>query len=147
MLVLLLSPVPMVRGFGVLLVVGVVLALLCALTRRVRPRSPLGERAARAGAGAAARARAARARGSRAGLARRARAARREPAHAPASRVALVRRVRRPGRVLAWASCWRRSAGAWTRRQVETDITKLVPAEPQLAAGLNTLERTHRRGR
>jgi hydrophobe/amphiphile efflux-3 (HAE3) family protein len=31
-LVLLLSPVPMVRGFGALLVLGVVLALLCALT-------------------------------------------------------------------------------------------------------------------
>ena len=32
MLVLLLSPVPMVRGFGVLLVVGVAIALLCAMT-------------------------------------------------------------------------------------------------------------------
>jgi hypothetical protein len=32
MLILLLSPVPMVRGFGVLLVVGVVIAFLCALT-------------------------------------------------------------------------------------------------------------------
>ncbi|HZL48604.1 MAG TPA: MMPL family transporter, partial [Solirubrobacteraceae bacterium] len=32
MLVLLLSPVPMVRGFGLLLVVGVVVAFLCALT-------------------------------------------------------------------------------------------------------------------
>ena len=31
-LVLLLSPVPMVRGFGVLLVLGIVIALLCALT-------------------------------------------------------------------------------------------------------------------
>jgi uncharacterized protein len=31
-LVLLLSPVPMVRGFGVLLVVGIAIALLCALT-------------------------------------------------------------------------------------------------------------------
>ncbi len=32
LLVLMLSPVPMVRGFGLLLVVGVALALLCALT-------------------------------------------------------------------------------------------------------------------
>ena len=32
MLVLLLSPVPMVRGFGLLLVVGVVIAFICALT-------------------------------------------------------------------------------------------------------------------
>ena len=31
-LVLALSPVPMVRGFGLLLVVGIVVALLCALT-------------------------------------------------------------------------------------------------------------------
>ena len=45
-LVLLLSPVPMVRGFGGLLVVGIVLALLCALTAgfaaltRFAPREP-----------------------------------------------------------------------------------------------------------
>src|SRR5207248_6599492 len=32
MLVLLLSPVPMVRGFGVLLVVGIAIALLCAFS-------------------------------------------------------------------------------------------------------------------
>src|SRR5207253_856517 len=32
MLALLLSPVPMVRGFGVLLIIGVALALLCAVT-------------------------------------------------------------------------------------------------------------------
>ena len=47
-LVLLLSPVPMVRGFGLLLVVGIVVALICALTagsaalvlgERRRPRS------------------------------------------------------------------------------------------------------------
>jgi hydrophobe/amphiphile efflux-3 (HAE3) family protein len=56
-LVLLLSPVPMVRGFGLLLVLGIVLALGCALCagsaalvrfggrRRERPRSRLGARA------------------------------------------------------------------------------------------------------
>jgi predicted RND superfamily exporter protein len=32
MLALLLSPVPMVRGFGILLVVGVAAALVCTLT-------------------------------------------------------------------------------------------------------------------
>ena len=37
-LVLLLSPVPMVRGFGALLVVGIVLALGCAALRRASPR-------------------------------------------------------------------------------------------------------------
>jgi uncharacterized protein len=52
-LVLLLSPVPMVRGFGALLVVGIVIALACALfagfaalTRFARPgeRRPAGDR-------------------------------------------------------------------------------------------------------
>ena len=65
-LVLLLSPVPMVRGFGALLVVGIGLALLCALCagfaalsrfggpeRAARPRArrrPLGDLAGRVGA-------------------------------------------------------------------------------------------------
>jgi hydrophobe/amphiphile efflux-3 (HAE3) family protein len=62
-LVLLLSPVPMVRGFGALLVLGIVLALLCAICagfaalvrfRGARPAplgpsSPLGARAAAIG--------------------------------------------------------------------------------------------------
>jgi uncharacterized protein len=50
-LVLLLSPVPMVRGFGALLVLGIVLALGCALcagfaalARFRRPPQPLGDR-------------------------------------------------------------------------------------------------------
>jgi uncharacterized protein len=57
-LVLLLSPVPMVRGFGALLVVGIGLALLCALCagfaalsryggRPAEPRAPRSSRAAR----------------------------------------------------------------------------------------------------
>ena len=48
-LVLLLSPVPMVRGFGLLLVLGIVLALGCALLRGLRraralPRGPSATR-------------------------------------------------------------------------------------------------------
>jgi hydrophobe/amphiphile efflux-3 (HAE3) family protein len=53
-LVLLLSPVPMVRGFGALLVVGIVIALVCALcagfaalTRFSRPGAPARDRFAR----------------------------------------------------------------------------------------------------
>ena len=56
-LVLLLSPVPMVRGFGALLVLGIVIALVCALcagfaalTRFSRPREPRPARLARVAA-------------------------------------------------------------------------------------------------
>ena len=45
-LVLLLSPVPMVRGFGALLVLGIVLALACALYRRLRRAGALRRAAA-----------------------------------------------------------------------------------------------------
>ena len=56
-LILLLSPVPMVRDFGLLLVVGIAVALVCALTRghghdrlgRARARHGLGRSAARRG--------------------------------------------------------------------------------------------------
>ena len=56
-LVLLLSPVPMVRGFGALLVLGIVIALVCALcagfaalTRFSRPREPRPARLSRVAA-------------------------------------------------------------------------------------------------
>src|SRR5205823_12856362 len=47
-LVLLLSPVPMVRGFGVLLVVGIVLAFACAPTAGFAPMTPVAGRTPRA---------------------------------------------------------------------------------------------------
>jgi uncharacterized protein len=148
-LVLLLSPVPMVRGFGLLLAIGVAIAFVCALS-----------------AGSAALL-----------LARRATAprvlARRGPpgrawrwaswrslpvALAPAwrgarellhdngltrgvSRFALVGAVRRPGRVLGVGLAL--AALGWgldTQTKVETDITKLVPQNLSSLQNLNVLE-------
>jgi predicted RND superfamily exporter protein len=139
MLVLMLSPVPMVRGFGVLLVVGVGLSLLCALT-----------------AGAAALALAGRGgvlfgNRSRALVGLHVRSAwqgARElllenPVNRFISRAALVGSVRRPGRVLGVGLAL--AALGWgldTQTRVETDITKLVPQNLSSLANLNVLERT-----
>jgi hydrophobe/amphiphile efflux-3 (HAE3) family protein len=142
MLVLALSPVPMVRGFGLLLVVGVVVAFLCALT-----------------AGAAVLTLAGAGRSDRLAAARRARALaggrlsmawreagellRDNPLTRLVSRVALVGAVRRPGRVLGVGLAL--AALGWgldTQTQVQTDITKLVPQNLSSLEGLNGLERT-----
>jgi uncharacterized protein len=150
MLVLLLSPVPMVRGFGVLLVVGVVVAFLCALTA--------GSAAlVLAGAGGT------RGDGTRGDLTRARPLARvREvfdeslgaawrgardllmdnPVNRFVVRVALVEGVRRPGRVLVVGLAlavlgW----GLDTQTRVETDITKLVPQNLESLQNLNALER------
>ena len=128
MLVLLLSPVPMVRGFGLLLVVGVVIAFLCALTagsaalvladRRDRPERRLGSglrhRTFDASLGAAWR-------GARELLLD-------NPVNRFVGRVALVEAPRRPGRVLCVGLAlavlgW----GLDTQTHVETNIEKLVP--------------------
>ena len=111
-LVLLLSPVPMVRGFGLILVAGVVLALGCALTAGFaalvlfsdrRPRPP---RLARAQA-----------------LARRRLAA----------GVRLVRRAAPPSSVAAWGDRARSAATTWPRR-----VLSLALERPRrvLAVGL-----------
>ncbi|MHB8240575.1 MAG: MMPL family transporter [Solirubrobacteraceae bacterium] len=136
MLVLLLSPVPMVRGFGALLVVGVVVALACALT---------------VGAGALALGRKGRslAGGPRvpAVLAAAWRGARELLADNPLTRLviraALVGAVRHPGRVLGVGLVL--AALGWgldTQTKVETDITKLVPSSLSSLQALDTLERT-----
>ena len=170
MLVLLLSPVPMVRGFGVLLVVGVGVAFLCALTAGaavlalVSPTSPsavagggFGEHPADTSRGAA--------RGA-AGLAPpwsgtafpawRARAGAHllaawrgarellidNPLNRFISRAALIGAVRRPGRVLGIGLAL--AALGWgldTQTSVETDITKLVPQNLSSLENLNVLER------
>ena len=122
-----LSPVPMVRGFGLLLVAGIALALGCALTLGVAALSAAARRRARAR-------RATRAPG--AGLARRRRAARRQPrgparcaGAAPRSgRGALRVATAHPGRVVLVAlvvavAGW----GLETQTRVESDLTKLVP--------------------
>jgi hydrophobe/amphiphile efflux-3 (HAE3) family protein len=150
MLVLALSPVPMVRGFGLLLVVGVVVAFLCALTagaavlaltasgapgdassRGRRLREPLGGRGASAW-------------GALSGAWRDAGELLREnPLTRAVSRAALVGAVRRPGRVLGVGLAL--AALGWgldTQTKVETDITKLVPQNLSSLEGLNAVEQT-----
>jgi len=133
-LVLVLSPVPMVRGFGVLLVVGVAIALLCAFT---------------AGAAALTLARSDRS-PSRAALGSHLGAAWRgarelaldNPVNRLVSRAALVLAVRQPQRVLGVGLAL--AALGWgldTQTKVETDITKLVPQNLSSLQNLSTLER------
>ncbi len=149
MLVLLLSPVPMIRGFGVLLVIGLIVAFLCALTAGAAAIALVDARGARA-----------RAHGGRvpaafsralapalAGLAvawRGAGELLRENALTRAvSRAALGGAVRHPGRVLAVGLAL--AALGWgldTQTSVQTDITKLVPQSLDSLQALNELERT-----
>ncbi|HEY3864775.1 MAG TPA: MMPL family transporter, partial [Solirubrobacteraceae bacterium] len=153
MLVLLLSPVPMVRGFGLLLVAGVVIAFLCALTvgsavlvladRRASARvgSPRGSdrlRGRHRGFGAIARlglALGAAWRGARELLLD-------NPVNRFVGRVALVVAPRRPGRVLCVGLAlavlgW----GLDTQTHVETNIEKLVPQNLESLQNLDALER------
>jgi hydrophobe/amphiphile efflux-3 (HAE3) family protein len=154
-LALLISPVPMVRGFGELLIVGIAVALACALTAgaaamalRVGPRSrPPGERRARSPerrrrqwrvpslgvVGASARGAGEILGEARAGVA---------SSVGSLSARALGGAVRRPGRVLLLglllaAIGW--AADAHT--PVQSDITKLVPSNMPALRDLRTLER------
>jgi hydrophobe/amphiphile efflux-3 (HAE3) family protein len=133
LLVLILSPVQMVRGFGLLLVIGVALAFVCALT-----------------AGSAALVLTARARWGMVRIDHRL-----APAWQGArelltdnaltrliSRLALSHAVQRPGRVLgiglALATLgW----GLDTQTQVQTDIAKLAPQNLSSLHNLSALER------
>jgi predicted RND superfamily exporter protein len=141
MLVLLLSPVPMVRGFGLLLVIGVIVAFLCALSagaavltlatgRGFRPtRAPQPMRGISADV---------------AGAWREAGELLREnPLTRAVSRGALIGAIRRPGRVLlAGLALAALGWGLDTQTHVETDITKLVPQNLSSLEGLNALERS-----
>jgi uncharacterized protein len=151
-LVLLLSPVPMVRGFGVLLVVGIVIALACALTagsaamaladregglvgasvrgaweivsEGLRSIGRLGRPLARAGAWLAGPAGRARARAG------------------AAARATLAAAVRQPGRVLALGAAL--AVIGWvadTQTSVQSDVTKLVPSSMPALRDLHQLER------
>ena len=151
MLVLLLSPVPMVRGFAVLLVGGVVIAFLCALSAGAAVLSLSGRRGAAADSGAAAGARAGVGAGAGAGTLSSVASAwrgagellRDNPPTRAVSRAALVGAVRRPGRVLAVGLAL--AAVGWgldTQTSVQTDITKLVPQNLSSLEALNVLERT-----
>ncbi len=137
MLVLLLSPVPMVRGFGVLLVVGVAIALLCALSAGAAAMALAGPGAASASAHSVLGARLAAAwEGARELL-------RENPLTRLVSTVALGVAVRRPQRVLCIGLAL--AALGWgldTQTKVQTDITKLVPQSLSSLQNLNVLERT-----
>src|SRR5205823_5293442 len=139
MLVMLASPVPMVRGFGVLLVGGVLVGVLCAFTAGAAALALPGAGSRR---GIRAPARAPRA----PGLAAAWRGARellwKNPFTHVLSSAALERAVRRPALVLGIGLVL--AALGWgldTQTRVETDITKLVPQGLSSLQNLSTLER------
>jgi hydrophobe/amphiphile efflux-3 (HAE3) family protein len=168
MLALTLSPVPMVRGFGVLLVLGVAVALLCAITVGSaaialggrpfggRPlggrsldggsldRGTLGERSVGVRPFAVPRGRGGRAAGE---LARAWRGARELLVENPLARAlmagALLGAVRRPRLALAVGLVLALAGwGLDTQTQVQTDIAKLVPQSLPSLQSLNALERS-----
>jgi uncharacterized protein len=139
LLVLMLSPVPMVRGFGVLLAVGLAIALICTLllgsailTLTAERRLPV----VRLGSSSAAQSMAGAWRGAREivldnPLARR------------FTSSVLGAAVRHPGRVLLIGFVL--AALGWTldtQTPVQTDITKLVPQNLSSLSNLGALERT-----
>ena len=141
-LVLLLSPVPMVRGFGLLLVAGIAVAFVCALTAGSAALI-LGDRdggwlgASWRGAGEILGP-AARGAGELLSAPWRA-VVRRRPQRNGRMVAALVRR---PGRVLAVAALV--AALGWvadTQTAVQSDVTKLVPTSMPALHNLNTLEK------
>ncbi len=158
-LVLLLSPVPMVREFGVLLVVGIAIALACALTagsaalvlaEREGGLIRASLRGAREivspplrGAGEIVASGVRRVgRGMARPLGRGGRGDRRSRGGGAAPGSAIGTLVGRPGRVLALAGVL--AIAGWiadTQTGVQSDITKLVPAEMPALRNLRTLER------
>ncbi len=148
-LVLVLSPVPMVRGFGLLLVAGIAIALLCALVlgtaalalaepaqdgARRLPRAPGPVRALAAGIGSAWRGAGDLVRGlPPVGPVGR--------AAAGAGRRAFALALRRPARVLGVALAL--AALGWvldTQAGVESDIQKLVPQSIPAVRDLRALQ-------
>ncbi len=138
-LVLALSPVPMVRGFGLLLVAGIVVALLCALTlgvaaqawrprARTAPKALTGVAATWRGAGEILTASAPWRAGGR--LLR------------GSGRRALGAAVAHPGRVLAVGAAI--AVCGWaleTQTRVESDVQKLVPQQLSALRDLRDLQR------
>ncbi len=132
LLVMMLSPVPTVRGFALLLVVGIAIALLCALTfgsavlalagEPTSPRPRPGRWLAPAWRGAQ-------------------EMVRDNPLTRLLSRAALVYAVRNPGRVIAVGLAlavlgW----GLDTQTHVETNLEKLVPQSLPSLHNLDALE-------
>jgi hydrophobe/amphiphile efflux-3 (HAE3) family protein len=141
LLVLLLSPVPMVRGFGLLLVVGLALAFVCALTAgsaaiALTWRAAGGDHGGGQGFGRMP---------VPAGIASAWRGAGEILADNPltrgVSRLALEGAVRHPGRVLAIGLAL--AALGWgldTQTHVQTDIAKLAPRGISSLRNLTALE-------
>ena len=155
-LVLLLSPVPMVQGFGLLLVAGIVLALGLALTagtaatvlaargRRDGPLPAPLDAIASAGRGARDLL-APPVRRAREALTPAARAARARvgTASGAVSRAALGAARRRPGRVLAVAGVIALAGWALdSQTRVESDIQRLVPQDLPALQDLQQLQRS-----
>ncbi|HYM45659.1 MAG TPA: MMPL family transporter [Solirubrobacteraceae bacterium] len=146
-LVLLTSPVPMVRGFGALLAVGVGIAFVCALSAGSAALVLAGRRgpAGRAAGRVPGRMRGALVRltGRLAPAWRGARElVQQNPLTRAVSRAALVHAVRNPGRVLGVGLAL--AALGWgldTQTKVQTDIAKLAPQNMASLQNLDTLER------
>ncbi|HET9105205.1 MAG TPA: MMPL family transporter [Solirubrobacteraceae bacterium] len=169
-LVLLLSPVPMVQGFGLLLVAGIAVALVVALTAGSaalvlgdRGGGPVGAsvrgaaeilRPAGQALGGAGAALAAAARGAGELLGAAGRRLTGRGSRAPAGRWQRRRRrgdrgtgiiaavAAHPGRVLALAAVL--ALGGWvadTQTSVQSDVTKLVPSSMPALRHLRTLEK------
>jgi uncharacterized protein len=142
-LALALSPVPMVRGFGILLVAGIAIACACALLAGtaalvLAERAALPPALARLGArvGRPLRGAAAAAAGSPLVRGLRGRALR-------AGGGALAYATRNPARVLAIGLA--AAAAGWaldTRTRVESDIQKLVPQDLPALRDLDALQRS-----
>jgi hydrophobe/amphiphile efflux-3 (HAE3) family protein len=136
-LVLLLSPVPMVQGFGVLLVLGVGIALAVALTGGTAALVALGRRRGDGPLG-----RSARGAGELLGSAARPLGRLRGPAGRIGAGV-LRAALARPGRVLAAGLAL--AAIGWavdTQTEVRSDLQALVPQDLPAVRDLDTLQRT-----
>jgi hydrophobe/amphiphile efflux-3 (HAE3) family protein len=132
LLVLLLSPVPMVRGFGLLLVIGVALAFVCALTAGSAAMALSGRGAIRSARLPTSIASAWREAGE---------ILSNNPLTRLVSTLALERAVRRPGRVLGVGLAL--AALGWgldTQTHVQTDIAKLAPQDISSLHNLTALE-------
>jgi hydrophobe/amphiphile efflux-3 (HAE3) family protein len=138
-LVLLLSPVPMVRGFGLLLVLGIVLALGCALTAGFAALVRFAEPRERPADLPPAFPRLRRQVGEWGGTARQSRAA---EWLADRSWRALHRSLEEPRRVLAIGLAV--AVVGWvvdTQSKVVSDVRELVPANLQALRDVNQLEK------
>ncbi len=150
-LVLQLSPVPMVRGFGLLLIVGIAVALGCALTAGSAAMALQGREGGVIGAslrGAMEILSELRASAARLGRTALAPLRRLEPRlrhlavrSRSAGRSAIMAAASRPGRVLAVGALlavigW----AADTQTAVQSDVTKLVPSSMPALRDLHALE-------